>query len=123
MKKFAVLLALLVLSTSAWAADTVGTCVYTTCGNTYGNQCGNPCGNPCWNPCITVPGLDTDTYKYDWTRESTKCVCGPVAGVTSWQNIGGFQISGCMGSFGTFGGCGGSFTWGGCGQNQPVPTN
>ncbi len=117
MKKFAVLLALLVLSTSAWAQDTVGTCVYTTCGNTYGNQC----GNPCWNPCLSVPKMDTDVYKYDWTRESTKVVCGPVVGVKSWQNIEGFQVTGPMGDFGNFHGCGGSFTWS-CGQGPGIPS-
>jgi hypothetical protein len=113
MKKYAVLLALLVLSTSAWGY-TVG-----TCGT---NQCGNPCSNPCWNPCPSPCQMPASSYTYTSGGQCVKPVCGPVVGVTSWQNGCGFQISGCMGSFGAFNGSGGSHTFG-CGPIYPFPTN
>ncbi len=113
MKKYAVLVAMLALSTTAWA---VGTCSYNTCGNTN--------YNPCWNPCPSLcqPSIKTDTYDYSRIRECVKPVCGPVVGVKSCQEGSAFQVSGCMGSFGTIHGGGGSFTFG-CGPVFPVPTN
>jgi hypothetical protein len=113
MKKCAVLLAMLVLSTTAWGY-TVGTCNYSTCGNT----------NPCWNPCPSLcqPSIKTNTYDYSCVRETVKPVCGPVVGVKSCQEGSAFQVSGCMGSFGTINGGGGSFTFG-CGPVFQMPTN
>ena len=84
MKKYALLLVVLALSTSAWGY-TVGTC----------NP--NPCWNPssCWNPCLS-PCLGQDMSYFNTS------LCGLVARIQSFHNA----INTCHGSFSNFESCG-----------------
>jgi hypothetical protein len=84
MKKYALLLVVLALSTSAWG-HTVGTC----------NP--NPCWNPssCWNPCSS-PGPGQGSGHFNTS------LCGLVARVQSFHNA----INTCHGSFSNFENCG-----------------
>lgn len=116
MKKVTVLLALLALSTSAWAD--VGACGYNPCGNPCPSPCWNPCCSPCYNPC----GIQDSSYSCTSDRQCTKPLCGPVIGIQSCQTICGFTGTGCMGSFGTFISCGHTHVCGlpcGGGNTQP----
>lgn len=110
MKKYALLLVVLALSTSAWGY-TVGTC--------NPNPCWSP--SPCWNPC-PCPGVGQSGYSCASTNNCVKPTCGPVAGIVSWQNANGLQINTCHGSFSDFDSCSGSKTFGcrPCGDRKSV---
>ena len=113
MKRYVVLLALLVLTTSAWG-DAGCTCDTSPCGNMIScwnsspcfnqNLCGNVCGGSCSSQFSSVSCMS-----------NSLCVqndCGSILGFHSCIGaLGCFQSTSCLGAFGGFQTCGGSMIW------------